>query len=76
MGEVLKFVTLDGGLRKKRKKCVFCKNESILRPFLIKFWFKRLVLSSANCAQNKHKKRWRAQAKSSDVFSNDILRKA
>ena len=27
MGEVLKFVTLDGGIRKKRKKkfCVFAK---------------------------------------------------
>ena len=37
MDEVLKFVTLDGGLRKKRKKnfSVFCKNESILRPFLV-----------------------------------------
>ena len=40
MGEVLKFVTLDGGLRKKRKKTFgFCKNDSILRPFLVKFWF-------------------------------------
>ena len=34
MGEVLKFVIPDGGLRKKRKKivCIFCKNNSILRP--------------------------------------------
>ena len=41
MGEVLKFVTLDGGLRKKRKKtfAFFCKNDSILRPFLVKFRF-------------------------------------
>ena len=29
MGEVLKFATLDGGL----------KNDSILRPFLVKFRF-------------------------------------
>ena len=37
MGEVLKFVTLDGGLRKTTKKnvCVFCKNDSIVRPFFI-----------------------------------------
>ena len=78
MGEVLKFVTLDGGLRKKTQKnfCVFCKNDSILRPFLVKFRFERPVLSSAKRAQNKHKNRWRAQAKLLDVLSNDILRKA
>ena len=77
MDEVLKFVTLDGGLRKKTQKffCVFCKNYSILRPFLVKFWFKRPVLSSAKRAQNKHKKNWRAQGKLLDVLSNDILRK-
>ena len=58
MGEVSKFVTLDGGLRKKTQKnfCVFCKNDSILRPFLVKFWFEIPVLSSAKRAQNKHKK--------------------
>ena len=41
MGEGLKFVTLDGGLRKKTQKnfCVFCKNDSIFRPFLVKFRF-------------------------------------
>ena len=35
MGEVLKFVTPEGGLRKKTQKkfCVFYKNNSILRPF-------------------------------------------
>ena len=78
MGELLKFVTLDMGLRKKTQKnfCVFCKNNSTLRPFLIKFRFERPVLSSAKRAQNKHKKNWRAQAKLLDVFSNDILRKA
>ena len=43
MGEELKFVTLDGGLR-------------ILRPFLVKFRFERPILSSAKRAQNKHKK--------------------
>ena len=64
MGEVLKFVTLDVGLRKKRKKiCVFGKNDSIFRPFLLKFRFERPVLSSAKCAQNKHKKHWRSQTK-------------
>ena len=65
MGEVLKFVTLDGDLRKKRKKFVvfFAKNDSILRPFLFKFSFERPVLSSAKRAQNKHKNHWRAQAK-------------
>ena len=64
MGEVLKFVTLDGGLRKKsKKKLRFCKNDSILRPFFFKFRFKRPVLSSAKRAQNKHKNYWRAQAK-------------
>ena len=69
MGEVLKFVTLDGGHRKKTQ------NDSILRPFLVKFRFERPVLSSAKHAQNKHKKHWRAQAKLLDVLSNDILRK-
>ena len=36
MDEVLKFVTQDGGLRKKKRKknfYAFCKNNSILRPF-------------------------------------------
>ena len=78
MGEVLKFVTLDGGLRKKTQKkfCVFCKNDSIFRPFLVEFRLERPVLSSAKCAQNKHKKDWRAQTKLLGVLSNDILRKA
>ena len=31
MGEVLNFVTFDGGLKKKR--------DSILRRFWVKFWF-------------------------------------
>ena len=56
MGEVLKFMNLNGGLRKKRKKSFFFfKNDSILRPFLFKFQFERPVLSSAKRAQNKHK---------------------
>ena len=54
MGEVLKFVTLNGGLRKK------IKNYSILRSFLVKFRSERPVLSSAKRAQNKHKINWRA----------------
>ena len=76
VGEVLKFVTLDGVSEKKKFFCVFCKNDSILRPFLVKFRLERPVLSSAKRAQNKHKKHWRAQAKLIDVLSNDILRKA
>ena len=52
------------------------KNNSILRPFLVKFRFERSVLRSAKRAQNKHKKNWRAQAKLLDVFSNDFMRKA
>ena len=63
MGEVQKFVTLDGDLRK-----VFCKNNSTLRPFWDKFLFEQTVLSSAKRAQNKHKKNWRALAKLLDVF--------
>ena len=55
---------------------VFCKNNSILRLFWVKFRFERPGLSSAKRAQNKHKKNWRAQAKLSDVFANDILRRS
>ena len=52
MGEVLKLVTLDGGLRKKSKIfCVFCKYDSILKPFLAEFRIERPVLSSAKRAQ-------------------------
>ena len=78
MDDVLKFVTLDGGLRKKTENdfCVFCKNDSILRPFLVTFWFEWPVLRSAQRAQNKHKKHWRAHAELFGVLSNDILRKA
>ena len=79
MGEVLKFVTLDSGLRKKTQEknfAFFLKNNSISRPFLVKFWFEKPVLSRAKRAQNKHKKNWRAQAKLLHVLSNDILRKA
>ena len=47
IGEVLKFVTLDGGLG---------KNDPIIRPFLVKFRFEKPVLSSAKRAQNKYKK--------------------
>ena len=78
MGEVLKFVTPDWGLRNKTQKnfSVFCKNSLILRPVLVKFRFERPVLSSAKRAQNKHKKSWRAQPKLLGVLSNDIMRKA
>ena len=64
MGEVL-----------QKNFCVFCKSNSILRPFLVKFRFECPVLSSAKRAQNKHKKHWRAQAKLLDVLSNNILQK-
>ena len=78
MGEMLKFVTLDGGMRKKTQKnfCIFGKIDSILRPFLVTFRFERPVLSCAKHAQIKHKKNWRAQAKLFDVLSTDIMRKA
>ena len=77
MGEVLKLVILDGDFRKKKEKnfSVFCKNDWILRPLLVKFRFEWPVLSSAKRAQNKQKKHWRAQAKLLDVLSNDILQK-
>ena len=77
MGEV-KICDFKRGSQKKNvnKFCVFCKNDSILRPFLVKFRFERPVLSSAKRAQNRHKKHWRAQAKLLDVLSNDSLRKA
>ena len=77
MGEVLKFVTLDGGPEKNSKKfCVVCENDSISRLVLVKFRFERPILSSAKRAQNKLKNHWRAQAKLLDILSNDILRKA
>ena len=49
-GEVLKFVTPDGGLGKKMQK-VFCKNNSILRSFRLNFGFKDLF----GAAQIVHK---------------------
>ena len=69
-GEELKFVTTDGGLRKKTQKnfCVFCKNNSISRPIQVEFRFERHVLSSAKRAQNERKKNWRAQAKLLDFY--------
>ena len=78
MGDILKFVTSNWGLRKKTQKkfCLFCISNSILRPLLIKFWFEKPVLSSAQRAQIKHKKNWRAQAKLLNVFSHDIMRKS
>ena len=79
MGEVLKFVTLNGGLRKKSNQEFVsekkAKNDSILRPFLFKFRFERLGLSSAKRAQHKHKNQWRAQAKLLDVLFNDIMQR-
>ena len=70
----------DSGWRSQKKNVkfffVFCKNNSILRLFWVKFRFERPGLSSAKRAQNKHKKNWRAQAKLSDVLANDILRRS
>ena len=53
MGELLKFVTPDKGLRKKRKKffAFFCKNNSILRLFEVYFGLKYPFYA----AQNVHK---------------------
>ena len=62
--------------KKQKNFCVFYKNDSILRLFLVKFRFEWPVLSSTKRAQNKHKKNWRAQAKLLNVLSNDILQKA
>ena len=77
MGEVLKFVTLDGGLRKKcKKEFAYFAKMTQLRPFLVKVRFERPVLSTQKRAQNKLKKHCRAQTKLLDVFSNDILRRA
>ena len=59
----------------KKKFAFFCKNNSILRNFLVKFRFERSVLSSAKRAQNKHKKNWRTQAKLLDALSNDIMQR-
>ena len=54
MGEVLKFVTTEGGLREKTQKNVhvFCKNNSILRPFRVKIRFERPFFLAA---QNVHR---------------------
>ena len=76
MDEVLKFVILEGGLKNAQKFLCFCKNDSILRPFWVKFRFERPVLSSTKRAQNKHTTNWRTQAKLLDVLFNDIMRKA
>ena len=74
----VKICDFGRGSQKKRQKnlCFFYKNDSILRPFLVKFRFEWPVLSNKKRAQNKHKKHWRAQAKLLDVLSNDILQKA
>ena len=69
MGEVLK-------LLKTKSLWVFCKDNSILRHFSVKFRFERPVLSSAKRAQNTQKKNCRAQAKLLDVLWNDIMHKA
>ena len=65
MGEVLKFCDFGRGSQKKSKKifAFFAKITQFLKLFLVKFRFEKPVLSSAQRAQNKHKKKWRAQAK-------------
>ena len=78
MDDVLKFCdSLRGSQKKKAKKFLrVLQNNSILRPFKVKFRFKRFGLSSAKRAQNKHEKNGKAQAKLLNVFSNDIMHKA
>ena len=74
VGEVLKFVTPDGVSKKTHNSfCVFCKNNSILRSFQVKFRFERPVLSSSKRAQNNHKE-LETHAKLLDVLSNNIMR--
>ena len=70
MGEVLKFATPGGGLRKKHKKSLvfFTKITQFLDLFKLNFGFERPVLSSAKRAQNTHKKNWRKQTKLLDFF--------
>ena len=67
-GEVLKFVTRDGVLRKK--------NAKIWKPFWLNFGLKDLFWAAQNVDKISLKKNWRAQAKLLDVLSNDIMRKA
>ena len=64
--------------RKKRKKIFACfaTITQFYDLFSIELRFVKPVLSSAQCAQNKHKNNWRAQATLLDVLSNDIMRKS
>ena len=76
MDEVLKFLTPDEGLRKKRKKTfAFFAKTTQFQDLLVRFWFGRHLLGSAKRAQNKRKKNWRAQTTLSDVLSYDIMRR-
>ena len=55
MGEVLKFVRLRMEVSEKKTQEIFyafCKNNSSLRSFQVKFRFERPVLNSAKRAQN------------------------
>ena len=53
MGQVLKFLTPDGGLRKKTQKnfSVFCKITQFQDPFQLNFSLENLF----KAAQNAHK---------------------
>ena len=77
MGEVLKFVTLRGGLRKKCKKNLrFLQKWLNFKTFfgLVSVW--KPCFEQLKSEQNKHKKNWRVRAKLLDILSNDIMRKA
>ena len=78
MGEVLKIVTPDGGIRKKNEKnfsVFFAKNSSVLRPFGLNFGLKDLFWAAQNVHWKKQKE-LEAHAKLLDVLSNDIMSKA
>ena len=60
MGEVLKFETLDGGLRKKNERkflrC-FAKMTQLQDLFRLNFGLKDLFGAARNVHKNKHKKK-------------------
>ena len=77
MGEVLKFVTPYGGLKKNARKILRVLQKQLnFKTTSGEFRFEIPVLSSAIRAQNKHEKNWRAQAKLLGILFNGIMRKA
>ena len=55
MGEVLKFVITDGGIRKKTQKILafFAKNSLVSRPFTLNFGLNDLFLAAQNVQRKK-----------------------